>query len=105
MYLLQTIRQKESSLSDDGVPEKLSHIPPGSLVRIEITVMPGGLIGVNIGPDDTEMAVAVMAAAIDLYGYNITVEKREDGMPSESIELLSEHHDDTPILGSVIAIA
>ena len=67
------------------LPDTISSIPEGALARIEITVMPGGLLGVHIFPNDPVMAVGVMAAAMDMYGYEVTVSPREGGKPSDCI--------------------
>lgn len=75
---------------DPKIITKLSEVPSGALCRIEITMKPGGYMSVNAYPNDIETVAAVLCSALDMYGYDVEVCQRENGLPSDDIELISE---------------
>lgn len=68
----------------------LSDIPEGSVVRIEITLREGNDLEVHYHPESEAAAVAVMALAIDLLGYDVNpVERGEPSNTFDDIETFS----------------
>ena len=54
------------------------YMPPGSVVKVEVTLFKGGGIDVRGLPDE-DLQMAAMVIGLEFLGYDVTLKKREDG--------------------------